>query len=84
MSGFLGLQDKNPQGQQNLLLYGYENPPVDILTDSDITTTQIGELGMGPRFGRSRTTVWTPTRSTGTCSMCRSSTGSHGTMPSDP
>ncbi|MCJ7741789.1 MAG: multicopper oxidase domain-containing protein, partial [Methanoregula sp.] len=50
MSGFLGLQYKNPQGQQNLLLYGYESPPVDILTDSDITTTQIGELGDGTQI----------------------------------
>ena len=34
MSGFLGLQYRNPQGQQNLLLYGYESPPLEMLRDS--------------------------------------------------
>jgi FtsP/CotA-like multicopper oxidase with cupredoxin domain len=34
MSGFLGLQYKNPQGQQNLLLYGYESPPLEMLAEA--------------------------------------------------
>ena len=46
MAGFLGLQYLNPQGQQNLLLYGYESPPLEILTDSKYAN-QVTQLGDG-------------------------------------
>lgn len=46
MAGFLGLQYLNPQGQQNLLLYGYESPPLEILTDNKYGN-QITQLGDG-------------------------------------
>jgi len=46
MAGFLGLQYLNPQGQQNLLLYGYESPPLEILTDNKYAN-QITQLGDG-------------------------------------
>ena len=48
LSGFLGLQAEIAPGQQQLLLYGYESPPVDIL--SDTVGTKIGEAGDGTQF----------------------------------
>ncbi len=48
LSGFLGLQAETAPGQQQLLLYGYESPPIDIL--SDTVGTKIGEAGDGTQF----------------------------------
>jgi hypothetical protein len=49
MSGFLGLQIEVAPGRQQLLLYGYESPPVDILSDS-VLGTKIGDLGDGTQI----------------------------------
>ncbi len=48
LSGFLGLQVQNAPGQMQLLLYGYESPPIDIM--SDATGTKIGEMGDGTQI----------------------------------
>ncbi len=48
LSGFMGLQVEQAPGQQQLLLYGYLSPPIDIMTDA--TGTKIGELGDGTQI----------------------------------
>jgi FtsP/CotA-like multicopper oxidase with cupredoxin domain len=48
LSGFMGLQVERAPGQQQLLLYGYESPPIDILADA--TGTKIGEIGDGTQI----------------------------------
>jgi len=35
---------------QNIMLYGYASPPTDIIQDTDINATQIGEQGDGTQI----------------------------------
>ena len=53
---------------QTTIPFGYIDPPTEI-----ITTPTHGPIGpaTAPRSGRSRTTAWTRTPSTSTCSTCR-------------
>jgi hypothetical protein len=47
MAGMLGLETLNPQ--QNMILYGFPSPPVDLIKDS-IYGTPIGSLGDGTQI----------------------------------
>ena len=79
MTANLGLEavPATPAGQ-NILLYPYIAPPTEVI---DATNLPKGDVNVqpisdrrptGPRSGRSPTTASTPTRSTSTCTTCRS------------
>lgn len=49
LSSLIGLQVPGPTGQQNLLLYSYSSPPIDLLQDT-VYGSKIGTLGDGTQI----------------------------------
>ena len=80
MSSMLGVEVPNAQaGLQNVILYPYWTFGLaDVMQGVEVSVgrrpawrSRRSHLRRRTRSGRSRTTAWTPTRSTSTCSTCR-------------